>query len=59
MKLEVAKVRHTSMYPRVFINYGPGLVPKADCGWRKINGIAWRFRNRVYWFHLRGKGSLG
>lgn len=56
MKITSQTVRYPSMYPRVFIAYGPGLVLREDAkwwNWRRWNGLAFRLRSRLTWLELR------
>ncbi|QDH91784.1 hypothetical protein SEA_PHRAPPUCCINO_109 [Mycobacterium phage Phrappuccino] len=43
-------------YPRVFIAYGPGPVPREEAhwrNWRKWNGLGFRIGNTIHFCEIR------
>lgn len=57
MPITITQTKRASIYPPVFMLYGPGLVLREEANWRnwrRYNGIGIRLSDRILWLELRG-----
>lgn len=58
MKVRHFKTARPSMYPQVWINFGPGLTLREDANWRNFklyNGIGFKIGRHLIWLIARGE----